>query len=342
MKKLLATLIFITSIYSNALQAQMCVPAAELGYKDVYALVEKANTAGNVGHYETEKKHAQEAVDLTLKLQKKYNCFSPGAFWKLSEAYTHIGDYQAALKNATKAYQLCETFKFSECWNLSISAMKIGNIHLAMGNDSLAMIEYQNGLDICRNGNKVVQAFLLLSLGDVASEKGNNTEAMKNISEAESIAHLIGDKYDISQVILGRCYCSTGIILLRQGNCDEALAKFLAALQLSESVFDRKIISTCYYNVARIYDIKGRYSDALTNYSDAVKVSLQMGYNDIVANSYIYMAQINFCQGQREAAMKYVSDELDLAKKVGYKKVLLTLIMLKGFFKEVLVFTMTC
>ena len=117
MKNILIIINFILIIFiqNSFSQNSVCVPEAQRGYDKVDKLLEKAKSYGDKGNYNSEKKFAEKAVDLTLRIRKDYHCFSPRAFWKLSDANCHLGDFQSALKDAIKAYQECVDFKFDNC-----------------------------------------------------------------------------------------------------------------------------------------------------------------------------------------------------------------------------------
>ena len=333
MKKLL--FIPISLLYIASFAQSACSPDALEAYKKVDILVDKAKTLSKNGLYVEEKKCSQEAVNLTLKIQNKYNCFSPSAFYELSDACSNLGDFDGALKYAKNADQFCENFKMINCSCKSRSLFKIGNIYLAMGEDSLAIIEYKKAFDLCeKDGNKYMEAYILQTKGEVDRKNDKTVLALAEFSKAENIVKELGEENDFTEFILGRCYCSKGLILLKQGDCSEALVKFLAALQLSESVYDRKIMSTCFFNVARIYNIDARYSDALKNYTQAIKISDQMGYKKITADSYFYMANIYESQGNLDNAIKFTSDGLELSKAINYKKGIVDAYNMFGFIKD--------
>ena len=336
MKPFLTYTFFLSWILiDNSFAQSGCTAQAEEEYKKVYSLVDKARSFSKDGDYEQEKKHAQESVNLSQKIQEKYKCFSPSAYWELSNACSNLGDFAAALKHATNADQFCETFKMIGCRCKSQSSFKIGTIYVAMGNDSMAMIEFKKAFDLCeKDGNKYMEAYILQSKGDLDKKNNNVDLALNEYSTAEEIVRSIGEENEFSEFILGRCYCSTASIFLQRGDCEVALAKFLAALQLSEAVYDRKTISTCFYNVARIYNIKARYADALKYYSDAVKISDQMGYKKIIVDSYFYMANILDSQGDYEKALKYASEALERATKIEYKKGIVDAYNVLGLIKE--------
>ncbi|HWY34917.1 MAG TPA: hypothetical protein VNX68_09735, partial [Nitrosopumilaceae archaeon] len=194
MKQFLAYSVFLFLIFTtNSFAQNACVPEAEEAYKKVYALVDKAKSFSKNGDYVQEKKYAQEAVNLSQNIQEKYKCFSPVAYWELSNACSNLSDFAGALKYATNADQFCETFKMIGCQCKSTSTFKIGTIYLAMGNDSMAVLEYKKAFDLCeKDGNKYMEAFILQSKGDI-DKKNNNIElALNEYSTAEEIVRSIG------------------------------------------------------------------------------------------------------------------------------------------------------
>lgn len=314
-----ATLVLL--ILTGNLLGQNCVPQAEIGYKEVDDLVQESENYSKNGDYLKQKKYATKAVLLSQKLEKKYNCYNPKAYWALSDACSDNGDYPGALKYAKDAYQFCENFKIDNCDCKSTSQMKIGSALLAMDNDSLAIIEFKKALQLCqKDGDKSQEAIILLSLGDL--EKNNNKfdEAINNYKKAIEIIHVFGDQYIFSQFILGRCYFSHGSILLELGHCDDALSKLLSALQLSSAVYDRKTMANCYIKIARIYDINAKYSESINYYFEAIKISKQMNFQTITVDCYNYLANINTSQGNNKEAAINASYAYQEAKKIKYKK----------------------
>jgi tetratricopeptide (TPR) repeat protein len=299
-----------------------CTPAALLGYESVDDLVEKAKEAGNNGEYKLQKEFALKAVSLSKKIEKKYKCYSIVAYWALSDAFANLGDFDGALKNSQEALNFCDKFKRDDCRCKSTSEMKIGTAYSAMGNDSLALLEFKKALDICKDeyGQKLMEAYILQATGSLELKTRNLNSAMDKLNKAENIVNELGVTNDFSQQILGRCYTSIGVILYKSGKCDDALPKLLTGLQIAKDVYDNKTSAICNYYIARIYDNKANYSEAIDNYKEAIIIAEKMGDTILIVDSYNFMGSIYTSTGKNDIAAEKVSLSFKLAKSNGYKK----------------------
>ncbi len=328
-------LIIIIFIGFSLKSISQCIQEAEDEYKyNINPLLEKAKEYGLKGDYDNEIKLSKKAVDLTLKVEKKHHCFSPIAFWQLSEAYIHVGEYAKALQYAMQGYQISENFfKQDDCADFSYSAMKVGNVYLAMGDDSSALKYYQKGLDICKKNSIVVIAFINISKAEISIKNNDYQNASKLLDDAEIIAKFIGDTYDVAQVILSRVYLLRGLILFNMGQCDDALPKLLSSLQIAESKFDRITMGKCFFYIALIYDLKANYDDAISNYLESSKISSSMGMKDILYKSKIKICDIQFTQGLREKTINTISELINTLKKENFNELLVDAYNAKAFYQ---------
>jgi tetratricopeptide (TPR) repeat protein len=334
MNKILTISILVMSVAIKTF-AQECTDEAKLAYKNADNLITSAQSACGKGDHAKEKEYAEKYFNETRKIEAKYNCFSPVADWALWKSCLHLGDFNAALKHANNMYQHCETFARTGCDCLGKSIIRKGIVYSAMGNDSMAIIEYKKALAICK-GYKLVTAFTDQQIGDSEKKKNNVNSAIDRYTEAENIIEAFaiennGEVDEFSELILGRCHCSRGEIYLKQGNCSEALPAFLTALHSAQMTFDAKTIATCNYNIARIYDLNSKFTDAIKYYTEAIIISKQMGYNEILLDSYNRMSIINECHGNHSEAMKFASDALEKAKDIQYKQGMADAYNMKGF-----------
>lgn len=299
-----------------------CTELAKLNYKKVYNLIEKANNYAQKGKYKNEKKSALKAVKYTNKIQKKYNCFSPIAYWKLTDAYLHLNEFSMALKNAVKAYQLCESLFNNEedCNNLSLSKMKIGNVYLSMNKDSLAIEEYLKGIEICKKNSILLKTFINLKIAEIEVNNKNYLKAQDIINESMEVVNIIGPNYDICQVILGRSYFLKGLILFQMGKCEESLNAFLSSIQLSESVFDNNILAKSTFYVGRIYHNNSNFEDALKYYNESVELSKKLNFTDLLINLYKFKSEIEFYLGNYKTCFISIDNSLKLSKDLNNER----------------------
>ena len=314
--------LFFLSPFSFFSQSVGCVPEAISGYEKVELLVDKSYEYGIQGDYKNQKKFALKAVDNSEEIAEKYQCYSAMAYWALATALSNLGDFDGALKAAQDAYAFCENFKREDCSCKSTSLMKIGNARSAMGNDSLALLEYQKALEICEveSGQKMMEAYILQTAGDLEIRVGNIESALLKLNKAENIIHEIGTAYDFSQLILGRCMSSIGVILYQKNSCDEALTKLLTGLQISKDVYDRRTSATCNYYIARIYDHLSKYNEALNNYQESAYLAEKMGDTLLMVDSYNFIGNIYISRGEDAHAAEIISKSFGLSKLSNYKK----------------------
>jgi tetratricopeptide (TPR) repeat protein len=317
-------LLFVTILtFSPKLGFSQCDPIALEQYKKVYDLVNKSNECGKNGDYKKQLKLAKEAAEISEKIEQSvYKCYSAVAWKALTEVYLNLGDFNNAMKNAGKYSSFCDKFRKDDCKCKADSQLKTGLTYSAMGNDSLALLEYKKALDICKNeqDQKLMEALILQITAATETKNGKLNEALNKLTEAENLVHEVGDTYDFSQLILGRCYTSKGIILYLQSNCDDALPKLLTGLELSHDEFDHKTSALCYYYIGRIYDHKAKYTEALSNYQDAIFLASKMGDTVLTVDAYNFTGSIFTSKGMNKEASDTISKSFKLAKSYGYKK----------------------
>jgi len=319
-------------------EEQGCTPQAIAEYDKVSELVNNAKQAGNNGDYKTQKSIAIKAVEISKRIERKYKCYSAIAYWALSDAYSNLGDFDNALRNSQESLNFCEKFKREDCKCKSTSEMKIGNAYSAMGNDSLALIEYKKALEICKyeSGQKIMEAYILQATGSLEIRTGNINSAFDKFTQAENIIHEIGDSYEFSQYILGRCLTNKGIILYKRSQCDDALPKLLTGLQISKDVFDNKTIAISNYYIARIYDNKANYDEAISNYKEAINISSKMGDTLLMVDAYNFLGSIYTSKGFNELASETITISFNLSKMNEYKKGMVDAYNIDAWNKQVL------
>lgn len=284
-------------------------------------LIAKCRVFGDSGKYDKQLSYALKAVEETERIQKKWNCFSNKAHFALSDAYYNLGNMQLALQSALDAFQFCEEFNRDDCNCMSQSKMRIGQAYEDMGQDTIAKKSYLEALELCEmDGAKLMEAMVLMTLGDLERSQGLFEEALTKFDMAENLIQFYGPKLDFSQRVLGRCNYNRGLIFLEQGKCEAAFQKFETAKKESEMVHDRKTIARSTLEIAKIYIIKSDFENALLNYQEARKISAVMKFNDLLVDSNIGIAKINCLQGYNEEAMIISDETISIAKKNKNKK----------------------
>jgi tetratricopeptide (TPR) repeat protein len=308
---LLSTLFFTNFLIS---QKSDCEPKAIEEYQKVTNLINKAQEYAKTGDFASETKLSKEALEKSIKIQNKYKCYSVSAFWQLTDAYIHKGEFANALINANEGLQHCVKFNL-DCEYIQYSRYKVASVYLAEGNDSLAKLELNKSLDACDgNGLKFIEALSFVSKGDIEFQKGNFALALNNYERAEEIANAIGSKYNTTDLILGRCYYGIGSVILEQGSCDEALTKLLASLHLAEDAFDNITLSKCYNKIGYVYYHKSKYYDAITNFEKGNVISKKMNHFATLVDSYIYLGWIYLTFEDLNNAALMTQYSLDIAK----------------------------
>jgi tetratricopeptide (TPR) repeat protein len=278
--------------------------------------IEKCRVLGDSGQYDKQLQCSLKAVEETEKIQKKYRCFSNKAHFALSDAYYNLGNLQEALNSALKAFQFCETFNRDNCNCMSESKMRIGQAYEDMGQDTTAKKIYLEALELCEmDGAKLMEAMVLMTLGDLERSQGLFEEALIKFDMAENLIQFYGPKLEFSQRVLGRCNYNRGLIFFEQGKCESAFQKFEVAKNQSKMVHDRKNIAKCSLAIAKIHQIKSDFENALLNYQEAITISTIMKFDDIFVDSNAGIARIYTIQGKDEEAKAIAWESFKVAKE---------------------------
>lgn len=317
---ILFILIIIQCQYSSFLLGQ-CNNGGDKAYEKLNSnLIEKCRIFGDSGNYEKQLQFALKAVEETEKIQKRYKCFSNRAHFALSDAYYNLGNLQLALNSALDAFAFCETFNRDNCNCMSESKMRIGQAYEDMGQDTTAKKIYLEALELCEmDGAKLMEAMVLMTLGDLERSQGLFESALTKFDMAENLIQFYGPKLEFSQRILGRCNYNRGLIFLEQGKCESAFQKFESAKNQSKMVHDRKITAKSALGIAKIYLIKSDFENALLNYHEAQKISSIMKFSDVWVDANIGLARIYSVQGNDKEAI-VVSESTIIEAKANRNK----------------------
>jgi tetratricopeptide (TPR) repeat protein/class 3 adenylate cyclase len=202
------------------------------------------------------------------------------------------GDLPAALQNIQRALQLSEQLGLKD--RSPIIGTILGDVYLEQGDLDAAEKSYRNALQISQKlGNKMVIAGAELSLGNLANERENWTEAAQ-LAESAAAEFLAEDNHDMAAA--ARVVIANAAI--GQKKYPDAHSALLQAESLKSS--DPTIQLPMALASARILACTGKLGEAQKQAADAVSRAKQMDLLLFELRGNLARGQFAFCGAPRQ------------------------------------------
>lgn len=186
------------------------------------------------------------------------------AEWLQAEALSRLGDYDTAqqllnaLEEQLQTRAISPEFQADVLSSLSRNSRALGDYEIAF---QAAIDAYQLHID-ARNARG--QAISLLQIGSIYLDAGRHAEAIEYFDQAI-------ERFD--DIAISLAAMNNGAEALRSmGNSDEAVERYLSALELAESMQSDLLVARIQSNIANLYIEIGDVSHAETYIMNAEQV----------------------------------------------------------------------
>ncbi len=111
-----------------------------------------------------------------------------------------------------------------------------------------------------------------------------------------------------------------GVISRKQGQYPEALAFYLKAVDIKQSLRDSISLSKTYNNIGTIYEVSGAYQEALRYHMKVLKIRGNAGDQHRMEISYKNIGVVYMKDKQYKEALHYLLKSLKISEKTGHEK----------------------
>lgn len=261
------------------------------------------------GDYELEKKYAEYALDLSLKINWSKGIID--GYRNLGGAYEDFMEWDKAIENYRKSLHYSQ--KTGNIKGQSAAYHSLGSVWYYKAEYLKALEYYQKSLELKRKiKDRFGMAVTYNNMGNVYHAIGNYPEALKRYYSALKIHEEADDQLGIADG------CNNiGVIQKKLGNYDEALKNYKKALKLFEKNNDRTGVAGAFNNLGVIYKIKGQYALALKSYESALEINQEMNDERGMANSFNNIASVYYAQKEYQQSLEMNAKALTLRRRIG-------------------------
>jgi tetratricopeptide (TPR) repeat protein/transcriptional regulator with XRE-family HTH domain len=172
---------------------------------------------------------------------------------------------------------------------------------------------YENGLKIARKlGDEDMQVQLLLCLGEVCNNSGNDSKAEQYSLEG---LHLVQGRAREEQR-MAFLLNNLGEIASTRGKVVDANAHYHRALQYAQQAGDWETAGTVLQNLGVNAERSGEYSQADSYYQEGLRFAERIGYKQRVSAIKMNMGMLEFKRNRYAKARQLYQESLEIAKQI--------------------------
>jgi len=244
----------------------------------------------------------------TDEANESYQSFVSSVYYDISLVYLKLADFNQAYKYIQKS-------------SSQISKNDIlGGINLRLGNDTLALEQFQNNINYLENDtalNSVDIARLNLSVAQAQCSQRNFPEAIENYKQGITVLkdHLGKDHPEIAHAI-----CGYARILGEQREYNAAISEYNKALEIYEKTLaqDHTLIILARIHLAVMHMAKKDYDIAYNSLLNLLPKMIKAFGSDNLETNYVYsyLAIAAFDLGKNDEALDYAKKADTILKSV--------------------------
>jgi len=191
----------------------------------------------------------------------------------------------------------------------------LGNTASDRGNNPEALNYKHKALKIFQEiNNKSGIANVYSGTGNIYQSLGKYPEALKDMLQSLKMYEELGNKFGIAAA-----YLNSGNVYQSMGNYEDALNNQLKGLKLFEELGNKYGVATGYGAVGLDYASMHKYDEAMKNDLQALKLNEEIGNKSGVSTVYANISDIYFDQNNYEEALKYQLQALEIVRELGHE-----------------------
>lgn len=221
----------------------------------------------------------------------------------LSEIYFLMGKSDKAIENLNAGLKINpQDFKIY---------YKLGQIYENIGDYKKALYYFKKGLILTVQTSASYQ--FRASIVWVYTRTGQYLKAKKECEQ------LLKKEKQIPKQELAIILITYGVILLHLGDLEESISYFKRALDIRQSLGDKKGMAACYLDMAVVYQQQLNFSMAEEYYKNALKLYGEIGYQSGIMVTLLDLGSLYFSYNLIKAE-EYCNRGLRIAKLIGAKR----------------------
>jgi len=243
----------------------------------------------------------------------------------IAENAASMGDYYVMYDSLNKAkeYYLLANIQFQELdkiFDVAQIFMVLGNIYLAQGNYSEALMNYQKSQRICEeNDFSAILPHVHNNTGIIYTRLGEKDKALIHLMKAYN-------GFKTLNLIDNMAHSVSGIAAIHLNNSKDSLAfsYYNEALKMFKEA-DNLTEASSIYNALGNYEFeRGNYTQALDYYDEGYNQINKQNTEYLGPKSHLfveilaYMGRVHFYLGNKQRAVKYLEESLLLALQNHY------------------------
>ena len=220
--------------------------------------------------------------------------------------------------------------KLNDRTGIADACLASGNALIRLGQYEKALKCTQDALNLYdkilhmpeRTEKKIVKRWILKQEASVYKLSGTIYHYQGNYDEAlKNYFAAIKILEEIdNKELIAQTYSNIGVIYSNLANYPEALKMHFKVLKMEEEIGDSNMIGSCYTNIGTANKDLGNYPEALKNYFTALKFFKEPGDKREIAACYVSIGIVFFDQGKYPEALKYYFSALKFQEEIGNKR----------------------
>lgn len=190
----------------------------------------------------------------------------------------------------------------------------IGNVYWRQYRLDEALTNFHRALAMATEiGDQAYQAILLSDIGIIYVDKSDFSQGLHYYEQALAIDKALGN-----QAHVARHTHNIARVYRLQGKFDLALTYFKQAAETAVALGLRRGASLCLTNMGIVAKQLGQYGQAEAYYQQALQISQELNLKEGIANNWGNLANLYRLQGKFTTARTYYEQAITLSREIGY------------------------
>ena len=252
-----------------------------------------------LGNYD----QARETIELQLEVTSDMDeySYSRALNSRAGLAY-YLGDYQAALQDFQKSYDLVKDLDLQQ--HKANTLNNIGLVYRRLGAYDSSLTFYLKAMDFYEAlGAEESLAKLMHNIAVIYDINGNSEKAMETLQKVISLKETIGaSKYSLAQ-----SYDLFGTALSKAEEYERALEYHQKALEIRTEIDDRSGIATVHHHLGELYFYQEQYEQSQASFQKALPLREALGESEATAITLLRLSDIEIAGGNFRLALTYLN-----------------------------------
>ena len=232
---------------------------------------------------------------------------------KLGDSYRETGAYEKAMKIYEES--LRNSIQSGDKLTEGTLLRRIGNIHLAKGDNNEALKKFNKSLGIFNElGNRAGEASILNNIGGSYYNWGKDDMALEYFEQALRILHALDNKR-----VEGDVLHNIGSIYYAKGDHYSALDYFGQSIEIRNEIGEKRGVGYTLNNIGLTYIRRGNYEEAQEYLEQSLTTAREIGDRRNIGFSLIGMGSVYNGKEMYDIAYETYLEALSISREIGDK-----------------------